>query len=109
MTTGTSGGVDLDQVLVVADDLRRICNRAIRFGVTHSTFKQESWEAALAHVQDLKRGTPALHKQQWCVLSPSGLLSTSSVAVEAPGRPMMRWPPTERRGSAACWTWSARR
>ena len=27
MTTSTSGGVDLDQVLVVADDLRRICNR----------------------------------------------------------------------------------
>ena len=53
MTTSTSGGVDLDQVLVVADDLRRICHRAIKFGVPFSTFKQESWEAALAHVQDL--------------------------------------------------------
>ena len=53
MTTSTSGGVDLDQVLVVAESLRRICNRAIKFGVPFSTFKQESWEAALAHVQDL--------------------------------------------------------
>ena len=42
MTTSTSGGVDLDQVLVVADGLRRICKRAIRFGVPFSTFKQES-------------------------------------------------------------------
>ena len=56
MTTSTSGGVDLDQVLVVADDLRRICYRAIKLGVPFSTFKQESWEAALAHVQDLKAG-----------------------------------------------------
>ena len=56
MTTSTSGGVDLDQVLVVADDLRRICHWAIKFGVTFSTFKQESWEAALAHVQDLNAG-----------------------------------------------------
>ena len=48
MTTSTSGGVDLDKVLVVADDLRRICHWAIKFGVTFSTFKQESWEAALA-------------------------------------------------------------
>ena len=56
MTTSTSGGVDLDQVLVVAESLRRICNRAIRFGVPFSTFKQESWEAALAHVQDVNAG-----------------------------------------------------
>ena len=56
MTTTPSGGVDLDKVLVVADDLRRICNRAIRFGVPYSTFKQESWEAALAHVQDVNAG-----------------------------------------------------
>ena len=56
MTTSTSGGVDLDQVLVVADDLRRICHWAIKFGVTFSTFKQESWEAAFAHVQDLNAG-----------------------------------------------------
>ena len=56
MTTSTSGGVDLDQVLVVADALRRICKRAIRFGVSFSTFKQESWEAARAHVQDLNAG-----------------------------------------------------
>ena len=56
MTTSTSGGVDLDQVLVVADGLRRICKRAIRFGVPFSTFKQESWEAALAHVLDLNAG-----------------------------------------------------
>ena len=56
MTTSTSGGVDLDQVLVVADALRRICNRAIRFGVSFSTFKQESWEAALKHVLDVNAG-----------------------------------------------------
>ena len=56
MTTSTSGGVDLDQVLVVADGLRRICNRAIKVGVPFSTFKQESWEAALALAQDLNAG-----------------------------------------------------
>ena len=56
MTTSTSGGVALYQVLVVADDLRRICHRAIKLGVPFSTFKQESWEAALAHVQDLNAG-----------------------------------------------------
>ena len=56
MTISTSGGVDLDQVLVVADDLRRICNRAIKVGVPFSTLKQESWGAALAHVQDLNAG-----------------------------------------------------
>ena len=56
MTTSTSVGVDLDQVLVVADDLRRICHRAIKLGVLFSTFKQESWEAALAHVQDFNVG-----------------------------------------------------
>ena len=56
MTTSTSGGVDLDQVLVIADDLRRICRRAIKLGVPYSTFKQESWEAALAHVLDLNAG-----------------------------------------------------
>ena len=56
MTTNPSAGVDLDQVLVVAEGLRRICNRAIRFGVPFSTFKQESWEAALAHVLDLSAG-----------------------------------------------------
>ena len=53
MTTSTPGGVDLDQVLVVADALRRIGHRAIKLGVRFSTFKQESWEAALEHVQDL--------------------------------------------------------
>ena len=37
MTTNTSTGVDLDQVLVVADDLRRICHRPIWFGVPIST------------------------------------------------------------------------
>ena len=62
MTTTTSGGVDLDQILVVAESLRRICNRAIRFGVPFSTFKQESWEAALAHVQDINAGRqPRIH------------------------------------------------
>ena len=56
MTTSISGGVDLDQVLVVADALRRIGHRAIKLGVRFSTFKQESWEAALAHVQDFNVG-----------------------------------------------------
>ena len=56
MTTNPSAGVDLDQVLVVADGLRRICNRVIKVGVPFSTFKQESWEAALAHVQDQGAG-----------------------------------------------------
>ena len=56
MTNNPSAGVDLDQVLVVADGLRRICKRALRFGVPFSTFKQESWEAALTHVQDLYAG-----------------------------------------------------
>ena len=54
MTTNPSAGVDLDQVLVVAAGLRRICNRVIKVGVPFSTFKQESWEAALA--QDLNAG-----------------------------------------------------
>ena len=56
MTTSRPAGVDLDQVLVVADGLRRICNRAIRVGVPFNTFKQESWEAALEHVLDLNAG-----------------------------------------------------
>ena len=58
MTTSTSGGVGLDQVLVVADDLRRICQRSIKVGVPFSTFKQENCEAALAHAQDLNAGHP---------------------------------------------------
>ena len=56
MTTSRPARVDLDQVLVVADGLRRICNRAIRVGVPFNTFKQESWEAALEHVLDLNAG-----------------------------------------------------
>ena len=53
MTTSTSGGVDLDQVLLVADDLRRNCHRAVKMGVSFGEFNQERWEAALAHVKDL--------------------------------------------------------
>ena len=51
MTTTTH--VDLDDVLLVADELRRICQKAVKMGVSFSTFKRESWEAALGHVQDL--------------------------------------------------------
>ena len=62
MTTNTSAGLDLDDVLRVADDLRRLCNRAIKMGVSISTFKQESLEAALAHVLDLGAGRqPRIH------------------------------------------------
>ena len=62
MTTDTSAGVDLDDVLVVAENLRRLCNRATKMGVSFSTFKQESWEAALAHVMDRNAGRrPRIH------------------------------------------------
>ena len=56
MTTTTTNPVDLDSVLTVAGDLRRLCNRAVKTGISHSVFKQESWEAALAHVQDIHAG-----------------------------------------------------
>ena len=87
MTTSTSGGVDLGQVLVVAENLRRICKRALRFGVPFSTFKQESCEAALAHVQDLDAGCPPRISSDGAF---NRLLSSSSahnVAVGAPRRP----------------------
>ena len=109
MTTSTPGGVDPDQVLVVADALRRIGHRAIKLGVRFSTFKQESWEAALEHVQDLSAGRQPRIGSDGAFLSPPGLLSAPCVAVGAPERPVKRWPPTERRGSAACWTRPARR
>ena len=70
MTTSTSGGVDLDHILVVAEGLRRICNRAIRFGVPFSTFKREVGGRARP-CSGLQRGTPAPHKQRWRVLSAS--------------------------------------
>ena len=53
-TTTTPTPVDLDRVL--ADELRRLCQRAVKAGVSFSIFKQESWEAALAHVQDIHAG-----------------------------------------------------
>ena len=56
MTTSPSGGVDLDQVLVVAESLRRNYHRAVKMRVSFGEFNQESWEAALAHVQDLNAG-----------------------------------------------------
>ena len=55
MTT-TTVPVDLHNGLAVADDLRRLCSRAVRVDVAFCTFKQESWEAALAHVQDIHVG-----------------------------------------------------
>ena len=55
MTTSTTP-VELDNVLAVADDLRRLCSRAVTAGVSFSVFRQESWEAALAHFQDIHAG-----------------------------------------------------
>ena len=54
MTTTTH--VDLDDVLLVADELRRLCQRAVNTGVSYSFFKQESWAAALVHVLDVRAG-----------------------------------------------------
>ena len=48
--------VDLDDVLLVADELRRLGHRYIRAGVAFGVFKQESLDAALAYVQDLHEG-----------------------------------------------------
>ena len=57
MTTTTSTTpVDLDRVLAVAVELRQICQRAVKAGVAFGVFKQESWEAALAHVHDVHAG-----------------------------------------------------
>ena len=58
MTT-TPTPVDLDSVLTVAGDFRRLCQRAVKTGITYSVFKQESWEAALAHVLDIHGGRAA--------------------------------------------------
>ena len=55
MTT-TMIPVDLDNVLAVAVELRRMCSRAAKVGISVSVFKQESWDAALAHVQDIHAG-----------------------------------------------------
>ena len=55
MTTTTTP-VDLDNVLTVADDFRRLCQRAVKAGISFSVFKQESWAAAHAHVQDIHAG-----------------------------------------------------
>ena len=52
----TTTHVDLDLVLTVAGELRRLCQRAVNAGVSFSVFKQESWEAALVHVQDVHAG-----------------------------------------------------
>ena len=54
MTTTTH--VDLGLVLTVAGNLRRLCQRAVKAGITFSVFKQEFWEAALVHVQDVHAG-----------------------------------------------------
>ena len=55
MTTTTH--VNLDLVLTVAGELRRLCQRAVKVGVTLPHVQaRESWEAALAHVQDVHAG-----------------------------------------------------
>ena len=59
MSVSTPTPVDLDTVLTVAGDLRRLCQRAVKAGISFSVFKQESWEAALAHVQDVHAGKEA--------------------------------------------------
>ena len=56
MTTTTTTNVDLDAVLLVAGELRRLCSRAVKAGVFFSVFNQESYAAALAHVQDVHAG-----------------------------------------------------
>ena len=55
MTT-TTIPVDLDNVLAVAGELRRMCSRAVKVGISFSVFQQENWAAALAHVQDIRAG-----------------------------------------------------
>ena len=55
----TTTPVDLDNVLAVAGELRRMCSRAAMIGISVSVFKQESWDAALAHVQDIHAGRQA--------------------------------------------------
>ena len=57
MTTTTTP-VELDNVLAVAGELRRMCSRAAKVDISFSIFKQESWDAAvaLAHVQDIHAG-----------------------------------------------------
>ena len=55
MTT-TTFPVDLDNVLAVAGELRRMCSRSAKVGISFSVFQQESWDAALAHVQDIHAG-----------------------------------------------------
>ena len=62
MTAETSERVDLDQVLLVAARIRKICHKCVKVGVSFPTFKRESLEAAIAHVQDLDAGRqPSLH------------------------------------------------
>ena len=55
-TTTTTTPVDLDNVFAVAAELRRMCSSAVRVGVAFSVFQQESWAAALAHVQGIRAG-----------------------------------------------------
>ena len=59
MSTSTPTPVDLDSVFTVAGDLRRLCQRAVKAGISFSVFKQESFEAALAHVLDVPAGKAA--------------------------------------------------
>ena len=55
-TATTPPPVDLDDVLLVADELRRLCQRAVKVGVAFGVYKQESIEAAFAHVLDVNAG-----------------------------------------------------
>ena len=85
MTTTTH--VDLDLVLTVAGELRRLCQRAVKAGVSFSVFKQESWEAAPSPRPGRPRRTAAEHPERWPVLPPAGLLPAPGMALGAPGIP----------------------
>ena len=59
MTT-TTNPVDLDRVLLVADELRRLCKRAVKAGVRYPVFKQESGRPPSPTSRTFTRGeTPA--------------------------------------------------
>ena len=88
MTT-TTFPVDLDIVLAVAGELRRMCSRAAMVGISFSIFKQEIWAAALAHVKDIHRGRqPSICSDgpfyRLLACWPTGLLPPPDLAAGAP-------------------------
>ena len=70
MTTTTP--FDLDQVLAVADEPRRLCQRTVNRRRLLSVFKQERWGTALCPHPGLARRTAAQHLERWPVLPPTG-------------------------------------